>query len=101
MLLTVKNEMQNYGLNLGPVCPSEPESLDQFLKQLEEEKKSLRNQLKDYELRLKQEGKAYQKANDERRAYLAVISQDFILREAGAVTFTLKVLFWYPTLLGL
>ncbi|XP_015275083.1 PREDICTED: coiled-coil domain-containing protein 169-like [Gekko japonicus] len=51
------------------------DSLDQFLKQLEEEKKSLQNQLKDYELRLKQEGKAYQKANDERRAYLAVISQ--------------------------
>ncbi|XP_060090687.1 coiled-coil domain-containing protein 169 [Heteronotia binoei] len=51
------------------------DSLDQFLKQLEEEKSSLRNQLKDHELRLKQEAKAYHKANDEQRAFLAVISQ--------------------------
>ncbi|XP_053242040.1 coiled-coil domain-containing protein 169 [Podarcis raffonei] len=51
------------------------DSLNQFLKQLGEEKKSLQNQLKDYELRLEQEAKAYHKANDERRAYLAVISQ--------------------------
>ncbi|KAJ6662322.1 hypothetical protein lerEdw1_012486 [Lerista edwardsae] len=49
--------------------------LNQFLKQLEEEKKGLQNQLKDYELRLEQESKAYHKANDERRVYLAVISQ--------------------------
>nr|XP_008106115.1 PREDICTED: coiled-coil domain-containing protein 169 isoform X2 [Anolis carolinensis] len=51
------------------------DSLNQFLKKLEEEKKSLQNQLKDYELRLHQEAKAYHKANDERRAYLTVISQ--------------------------
>ncbi|KAJ7320258.1 hypothetical protein JRQ81_019769 [Phrynocephalus forsythii] len=51
------------------------DSLNHFLKHLEEEKKSLQNQLKDYELRLEQEAKAYHKANDERRAYLAVISQ--------------------------
>ncbi|XP_020639499.3 coiled-coil domain-containing protein 169 isoform X1 [Pogona vitticeps] len=51
------------------------DSLNQFLKHLEEEKKSLQNQLKDYELRLEQEAKAYHKVNDERRAYLAVISQ--------------------------
>ncbi|CAI5773068.1 Hypothetical predicted protein [Podarcis lilfordi] len=51
------------------------DSLNQFLKQLGEEKRSLQNQLKDYELRLEQEAKAYHKANDERRAYLAVISQ--------------------------
>ncbi|XP_053163865.1 coiled-coil domain-containing protein 169 isoform X3 [Hemicordylus capensis] len=51
------------------------DSLNQFLKQLEEEKKGLQNQLKDYELRLDQEAKAYHKANDERRTYLAVISQ--------------------------
>ncbi|XP_060129762.1 coiled-coil domain-containing protein 169 isoform X2 [Zootoca vivipara] len=51
------------------------DSLNQFLKQLGEEKRSLENQLKDYELRLEQEAKAYHKANDERRAYLAVISQ--------------------------
>ncbi|XP_067418848.1 coiled-coil domain-containing protein 169 isoform X2 [Emydura macquarii macquarii] len=50
-------------------------SLNQLLKQLEEEKKSLQNQLKDYELRLEQEAKAYHKANDERRMYLAEISQ--------------------------
>nr|XP_056714671.1 coiled-coil domain-containing protein 169 [Euleptes europaea] len=51
------------------------DSLNQFLKQLEEEKKSLQNQLKDYTLRSEQEAKAYHKINDERRAYLAVISQ--------------------------
>ncbi|XP_007434996.1 coiled-coil domain-containing protein 169 isoform X1 [Python bivittatus] len=51
------------------------DSLHQFLKKLEEEKKSLQNQLKEYELRLEQEAKAYHKANDERRAYLAMISQ--------------------------
>nr|XP_020639500.1 coiled-coil domain-containing protein 169-like isoform X2 [Pogona vitticeps] len=33
------------------------DSLNQFLKHLEEEKKSLQNQLKDYELRLEQEAK--------------------------------------------
>ncbi|NXD15417.1 CC169 protein, partial [Nothocercus nigrocapillus] len=50
-------------------------SLKQLLKQLEEEKKSLQNQLKDYGLRLEQEAKAYHKANDERRMYLSEISQ--------------------------
>ncbi|NXF06514.1 CC169 protein, partial [Smithornis capensis] len=48
-------------------------SLKEVLKQLEEEKKSLQNQLKDYELRLEQEAKAYHKANDERRTYLSEI----------------------------
>ncbi|XP_058041600.1 coiled-coil domain-containing protein 169 [Ahaetulla prasina] len=52
-----------------------PDSLNQFLKKLEEEKKGLQNQLKEYELRLDQEAKAYHKANDERRAYLAMITQ--------------------------
>ncbi|XP_070606008.1 coiled-coil domain-containing protein 169 [Erythrolamprus reginae] len=51
------------------------DSLNQFLKKLEEEKKGLQNQLKEYEVRLDQEAKAYHKANDERRAYLAMISQ--------------------------
>ncbi|XP_074984089.1 coiled-coil domain-containing protein 169 isoform X5 [Caretta caretta] len=51
-------------------------SLNQLLKQLEEEKRNLQNQLKDYELRLEQEAKAYHKANDERRMYLAEISQN-------------------------
>ncbi|XP_009982398.1 PREDICTED: coiled-coil domain-containing protein 169-like, partial [Tauraco erythrolophus] len=50
-------------------------SLKEILKQLEEEKKSLQNQLKDYELRLEQEAKAYHKANDERRMYLSEILQ--------------------------
>ncbi|XP_019385616.1 PREDICTED: coiled-coil domain-containing protein 169-like isoform X4 [Crocodylus porosus] len=50
-------------------------SLNQFVKQLEKEKKSLQSQLKDYELRLEQEAKAYHKANDERRKYIAEISQ--------------------------
>ncbi|XP_068038120.1 coiled-coil domain-containing protein 169 isoform X1 [Anomalospiza imberbis] len=50
-------------------------SLKEVLKQLEEEKKSLQNQLKDYELRLEQEAKAYHKVNDERRLYLSEILQ--------------------------
>ncbi|XP_010137549.1 PREDICTED: coiled-coil domain-containing protein 169-like [Buceros rhinoceros silvestris] len=50
-------------------------SLKEVLKQLEEEKRSLQNQLKDYELRLEQEAKAYHKANDERRMYLYEISR--------------------------
>ncbi|NXC94973.1 CC169 protein, partial [Certhia familiaris] len=50
-------------------------SLKRVLKQLEEEKKSLRNQLKDYELRLEQEAKAYHKVNDERRICLSEILQ--------------------------
>ncbi|NWW22817.1 CC169 protein, partial [Falcunculus frontatus] len=50
-------------------------SLKEVLKHLEEEKKSLQNQLKDYELRLEQEAKAYHRANDERRMYLSEILQ--------------------------
>ncbi|XP_054695632.1 coiled-coil domain-containing protein 169 isoform X2 [Grus americana] len=50
-------------------------SLKEVLKQLEEEKKCLQNQLKNYELRLEQEAKAYHKANDERRTYLSEILQ--------------------------
>ncbi|XP_015707449.1 coiled-coil domain-containing protein 169-like isoform X1 [Coturnix japonica] len=50
-------------------------SLKEVLEQLKEEKKSLQNQLKDYELRLEQEAKAYHKANDERRMYLSEILQ--------------------------
>ncbi|NWU33757.1 CC169 protein, partial [Hylia prasina] len=50
-------------------------SLKRILKQLGEEKKSLQNQLKDYELRLEQEAKAYHKVNDERRMYLSEILQ--------------------------
>ncbi|XP_058656420.1 coiled-coil domain-containing protein 169 [Ammospiza caudacuta] len=50
-------------------------SLKEVLKQLEEEKKILQNQLKDYELRLEQEAKAYHKVNDERRLYFSEILQ--------------------------
>ncbi|NXA10030.1 CC169 protein, partial [Sapayoa aenigma] len=50
-------------------------SLKEVLKQLEEEKKNIQNELKDYELRVKQEAKAYHKANDERHMYLSEISQ--------------------------
>ncbi|XP_040399533.1 coiled-coil domain-containing protein 169 [Cygnus olor] len=50
-------------------------SLKEVLKQLEEEKKILQNQIKDYELRLEHEAKAYHKANDERRMYLSEILQ--------------------------
>ncbi|NWV59677.1 CC169 protein, partial [Malurus elegans] len=50
-------------------------SLKEVLKHLEEEKNSLPNQLKDYELRLEQEAKAYHKANGERRMYLSEILQ--------------------------
>ncbi|XP_064501628.1 coiled-coil domain-containing protein 169 [Pseudopipra pipra] len=50
-------------------------SLKEVLKQLEEEKSRLQSQLKDYELRLKQEAKAYHKANDERCTYLSEILQ--------------------------
>ncbi|XP_026646535.2 coiled-coil domain-containing protein 169 isoform X3 [Zonotrichia albicollis] len=49
--------------------------LKEVLKQLEEEKKILQNQLKDYELRLEQETKAYHKVNDERRLYVSEILQ--------------------------
>ncbi|NWV05862.1 CC169 protein, partial [Ptilonorhynchus violaceus] len=55
--------------------PIELGSLKEVLKQVEEEKKSLQSQLKDYELRLEQEAKAYHKANDERRRYLSEILQ--------------------------
>ncbi|NXM07098.1 CC169 protein, partial [Tyrannus savana] len=50
-------------------------SLKRVLKQLEKEKKSLQNQLKDYKLRLEQEAKAYHKTNDEWRMYLSEILQ--------------------------
>uniref|UniRef100_F7AKU8 Coiled-coil domain containing 169 n=1 Tax=Equus caballus TaxID=9796 RepID=F7AKU8_HORSE len=51
------------------------ESLNTLLKQLEKEKRSLENQVKNYALRLEQESKAYHKTNNERRIYLAEMSQ--------------------------
>nr|XP_020017192.1 coiled-coil domain-containing protein 169 [Castor canadensis] len=51
------------------------ETLTTLLKQLEKEKRSLENQVKDYALRLEQESKAYHKTNNERRIYLAEMSQ--------------------------
>ncbi|XP_035567411.1 coiled-coil domain-containing protein 169-like [Canis lupus dingo] len=51
------------------------ESLNALLRQLEKEKRSLENQVKNCALRLEQESKAYNKTNDERRTYLAEMSQ--------------------------
>ncbi|XP_006879703.1 PREDICTED: coiled-coil domain-containing protein 169 [Elephantulus edwardii] len=51
------------------------ESLNTLLKQLEKEKRSLENQVKDCTLRLEQESKAYLKTNSERRTCLAQMSQ--------------------------
>ncbi|KAL2770180.1 coiled-coil domain-containing protein 169 isoform e, partial [Daubentonia madagascariensis] len=51
------------------------ESLNTLLKQLEKEKRSLENQVKDYAVRLEQESKAYHKTNNERHTYLAEMSQ--------------------------
>ncbi|XP_063807902.1 coiled-coil domain-containing protein 169 isoform X2 [Pseudophryne corroboree] len=50
-------------------------SLNQYLKRLEDEKSLMDNQLKDFELRMEQEAKAYYKINDERRMYVAEIAQ--------------------------
>ncbi|XP_077015164.1 coiled-coil domain-containing protein 169 isoform X5 [Tamandua tetradactyla] len=51
------------------------ESLNSLLKQLEKEKRSLENQVKDYALRLEQEAKAYHRTNSERHTCLAEMSQ--------------------------
>ncbi|XP_031229724.1 coiled-coil domain-containing protein 169 isoform X1 [Mastomys coucha] len=51
------------------------ESLNVLLKQLEKEKRSLENQVKDYELKLEQESKAYHRTNNERRSYIAEMTQ--------------------------
>ncbi|XP_029375969.1 coiled-coil domain-containing protein 169 [Echeneis naucrates] len=51
------------------------ETLRQRLKLLTEEKSDLQSQLMDYHLRTEQEGKAFHKTNDERRAYLSEIAK--------------------------
>ncbi|XP_058543401.1 coiled-coil domain-containing protein 169 isoform X1 [Neofelis nebulosa] len=51
------------------------ESLNILLKQLEKEKRRLKNQVKDYALRLEQESKAYHKTNNDCHTYLAEMSQ--------------------------
>ncbi|XP_039107812.1 coiled-coil domain-containing protein 169 [Hyaena hyaena] len=51
------------------------ESLNKLLKQLEKKKRRLKNQVKDYALRLEQESKAYHKTNNECLTYLAEMSQ--------------------------
>ncbi|XP_007958318.3 coiled-coil domain-containing protein 169 isoform X1 [Chlorocebus sabaeus] len=51
------------------------ESLNTLLKQLEKEKRTLESQVKYNALKLEQESKAYQKINNERRTYLAEMSQ--------------------------
>nr|XP_035946897.1 coiled-coil domain-containing protein 169 isoform X2 [Halichoerus grypus] len=63
---------------LSSICVYEQmpvEYLNTLLKQLEKEKRSLGNQVKDCALRLEQESKAYHKTNNERRRYLAEMSQ--------------------------
>lgn len=50
------------------------EYLNTLLKQLEKEKRSLENQVKDCALRLEQESRAYRKTNDECCRYLAEMS---------------------------
>uniref|UniRef100_H3CX30 Coiled-coil domain containing 169 n=2 Tax=Tetraodon nigroviridis TaxID=99883 RepID=H3CX30_TETNG len=51
------------------------EALRQRLKLLTEERSDLQNQLMDCQLRIEQEGKAFHKTNDERRAYLSEIAK--------------------------
>ncbi|XP_030648102.1 coiled-coil domain-containing protein 169 [Chanos chanos] len=51
------------------------DALRQRLKVLTSERSSLQSQLLDCRLRIEQEGKAYQKAYDERRAYLSEIAK--------------------------
>ncbi|XP_051258206.1 coiled-coil domain containing 169 isoform X2 [Dicentrarchus labrax] len=51
------------------------ETLRQRLKILTEEKSDLQSQLMDCHLRIEQEGKAFHKTNDERRAYLSEIAK--------------------------
>ncbi|XP_040282046.1 coiled-coil domain-containing protein 169 [Bufo bufo] len=57
-------------------------ALNQYLKHLEEEKILMENQLKDFELRIDQEAKAYYKVNDERRMYISEIAQTSAAQEA-------------------
>ncbi|KAM5179507.1 coiled-coil domain-containing protein 169-like isoform 2-T3 [Mantella aurantiaca] len=57
-------------------------ALNQYLKRLEEEKTLIENQLKDFELRIEQEAKAYYKVNDERRMYVSEISQTSVIQDA-------------------
>ncbi|XP_041656799.1 coiled-coil domain containing 169 [Cheilinus undulatus] len=51
------------------------ETLKQRLKTLTEEKCALQSQLMDCHLQIEQEGKAFHKTNDERRAYLSEIAK--------------------------
>ncbi|XP_077015162.1 coiled-coil domain-containing protein 169 isoform X4 [Tamandua tetradactyla] len=60
------------------------ESLNSLLKQLEKEKRSLENQVKDYALRLEQEAKAYHRTNSERHTCLAEMSQVSVLQVSGS-----------------
>ncbi|XP_063300938.1 coiled-coil domain-containing protein 169 [Pelobates fuscus] len=57
-------------------------ALNKHLKHLDEEKALLENQIKDFQLRLEQETKAYYKVNDERRMYMSELSQTSITHEA-------------------
>ncbi|CAI9591865.1 unnamed protein product, partial [Staurois parvus] len=57
-------------------------ALNQYLKRLEDEKSLIENQLKDFELRIEQEAKAYYKVIDERRIYASEISQTSVIQDA-------------------
>ncbi|KAM8977615.1 coiled-coil domain-containing protein 169-like [Pelodytes ibericus] len=57
-------------------------ALNKYLKHLDEENTALENQLKDFQLRLEQETKAYYKVNDERRMYITEISLTSVTQEA-------------------
>ncbi|XP_041864261.1 coiled-coil domain containing 169 isoform X2 [Melanotaenia boesemani] len=58
------------------------ETLKQRLKLLTEEKSNLQSQLMDCHLQIVQEGKAFHKTNDERRAYLSEIAKFSLTHEA-------------------
>ncbi|XP_010740761.2 coiled-coil domain-containing protein 169 isoform X1 [Larimichthys crocea] len=58
-----------------PAALHPPETLRQRLKLLTEERTDLQSQLMDCHLRIEQEGKAFHKTNDERRAYLSEIAK--------------------------
>ncbi|OCT93093.1 coiled-coil domain-containing protein 169 isoform X1 [Xenopus laevis] len=58
-------------------------ALNQFVKHLDDEKILLENQLKNFELRIEQEAKAYYKVNNERRMYISEIAQTSVTQEAA------------------
>uniref|UniRef100_A0A8C6QP51 Coiled-coil domain containing 169 n=1 Tax=Nannospalax galili TaxID=1026970 RepID=A0A8C6QP51_NANGA len=78
-IVSLKDKMEkmrgNPSVHIKIYCLYFQESLNTLLKQLEKEKRSLENQVKDYALKLEQESKAYHRTNHERRTCIAEISQ--------------------------